>query len=391
LEYNYLPVKKVHYGEDVVNEMLMHEISQFDAKRILIITTNSLIDSHSYRELVGILNGYGILVVKSKQHVPGNLLMDQMNDVCKFKPNLILSFGGGSPIDFGKIVSLVLSENIKTEDDLFEYSVNISNKNVKMSKVIPHFSIPTTLSAAEYTCIAGVTNSVDKAKYGFNHPLLTPKQVFLDPVYTMDTPDWLWLSTGMRAVDHAVETLYSPKRNPVNVSLALNALEYLYHWLPLTKAEPDSLNHRLKCQLGAWMSLFSNINIKLGLSHSIGHQLGSLYDIPHGVTSAIMLPHVMEYLATETYEEQAQIYDALSPERGNIRTEDKAKKAAEFIRGLVIQLEVPHRLRDFDVSKESLSKVVKGILMDIKGEDNQLVLKTGNSEMDLLALLEKAW
>ena len=391
MEYHFLPVKKVHYGEHVVEDKLLHEILAKHANRILIVTTNSLIESQSYRKLSNLLNQCSTLVVTSRQHVPGDRLMNETTDIRAFKPNLILSFGGGSAIDFAKIVSLILAENIETEEELFQYSVNSHRKKADMHGSIPHFAIPTTLSAAEYTCIAGVTNNQDQAKYGFHHLSLTPEQVFLDPVYTTETPQWLWLSTGMRAVDHAVETLYSPKKNPVNVTLALKALEYLYHWLPLSKEEPDSLTHRLNCQLGAWMSLFSNINIKLGLSHSIGHQLGSLYHIPHGMTSAIMLPHVMEYLLKETHQEQAQIYDALVSERRDVSTEEKAEKAIELIRDLIVQLEIPHRLRDFHVSKDSLSKVVKGILMDIKGEDNPLVFKLNLTENHLLALLEKAW
>ncbi|WP_435763218.1 hypothetical protein [Oceanobacillus sp. CF4.6] len=92
-----------------------------------------------------------------------------------------------------------------------------------------------------------------------------------------------------------METLYSPAPNPVKTSLSLQSLENLYKYLPLTKQDPDNLEYRLQCQIGAWLSLFFVDNIKLGLSNSIGHLLGAFYNIPHGMTSAIMLPSVMGF------------------------------------------------------------------------------------------------
>ena len=173
-----------------------------------------------------------------------------------------------------------ISRRNRIGKEIYAYSENIREKRIKMENFIPNFAIPTTLSASEFTSIAGTTSSQDNIKYKFSHLNMTPSQVFLDPIFTIDTPEWLWTSTGIRAVDHAVETLYSPNPNPINTNLALQALKNLYHYLPLTKAHPYNLEFRLECQLGAWMSLFSIVNIKLGLSHSIGHQLGALYNIP---------------------------------------------------------------------------------------------------------------
>ena len=299
-------------------------------------------------------NHFSTYITIAKQHVPGDVLMHESNKIIDFNPDIIISCGGGSPIDAAKILSMVLAEGIQSEEQLYLYSENLLDKKITMESYIPHFSIPTTLSASEFTGIAGVTNKKDRLKYKFSHINLTPKQVYLDPVFTMDTPDWLWLSTGIRAVDHAVETLYSPVPNPVNNGLALQALKKLYFNLPLSKKNPEILEYRLECQIGAWLSLFSDVNIKLGLSHSIGHQLGATYNIPHGMTSAIMLPHVMQFLLTRTYEEQALIPEVLSISRGNLR--DDAETASVLIRNLVKDLEIPHRLRDFAVQKRKYSR-----------------------------------
>ncbi|SDI09845.1 alcohol dehydrogenase [Alteribacillus persepolensis] len=391
--YQNLPVNRIHYGVNVVEQKLLHEIQQLKASKVLIVTTNSIIKTNPYKNLIHLLHENHVETYETilKQHVPGNVLMQNIQDITRFNPDLIISCGGGSPIDAGKILSFILAENIQSEEDIYPYSVNVAEKTLNMSHFVPHITIPTTLSAAEFTSIAGITNSKNRAKYKFSHLNMTPSFVFLDPVFTKDTPDWLWTSTGMRAVDHAVETLYSPFPNPVNTGLALQALKKLYKYLPLSKNNPSQLEYRLECQMGAWLSLFSVVNIKLGLSHSIGHQLGSTYDIPHGMTSAIMLPHVMTFLLPRTYEEQARIPEALGKTDQNKSVKEKAEMSPDLIKNLILELDIPHQLRDFNVTKESLPEVVHHILMDIQGEENTVVLETTDLNKEIFSLLEKAW
>ncbi|SER86685.1 iron-containing alcohol dehydrogenase [Psychrobacillus sp. OK032] len=389
--FQYLPVERIHYGKNVVSEELIRELKKLDVKRILIVTTTSMLKSNSYKSIIDSLkvNHFLTLVTVSKQHVPDDVLLNDLIAIKEFNPNLIISCGGGSPIDAAKILSFVLSEGVQSENDLYLYSENVRKKKIMMQNYIPHFAIPTTLSASEFTGIAGVTSRKNHLKYKFSHLNMTPKQVFLDPTFTSDTPEWLWLSTGIRAVDHAVETLYSPIPNPVNTGLALQALKKLYYNLPLSKKHPANLDYRLECQVGAWLSLFSDVNIKLGLSHSIGHQLGAQFNIPHGMTSAIMLPHVMNFLLTRTYIQQGQIPEALGKATG-VLSED-AEMASLLIGNLIKDLGIPHRLRDFDVPKESIPDVVKNILLDIHGEENSFVLDTKNLKMEITNLLEAAW
>ncbi|SFD43355.1 alcohol dehydrogenase [Lentibacillus persicus] len=393
MNYQFLPVEYVQYGEDIVQEELLKQIIMRSAKRVLIVTTKSILGNEAYNGMLEKIHASQIetLITLSKQHVPGDLLMKDLKEIKSFNPDLIISCGGGSPIDAAKILSFVLAEDIQAEDELYAYSENKQEKKIAMRNYIPNFAIPTTLSAAEFTGIAGVTNGEDQVKYKFSHLNMTPKQVFLDPVFTRDTPEWLWISTGIRAVDHAVETLYSPSPNPVNTSLALQALKKLHQNLLLSKRHPENLAYRLECQLGAWLSLFSVVNIKLGLSHSIGHQLGTLYDIPHGMTSAIMLPFVMEFLLPRTYHEQAQISEELgfaSP--GNSVTEN-AKKAPGLIADLIESLDIPNRLRDFDVKKESIPELIENILVDIYAERNDFVMETESLEEEITRLIYKVW
>src|SRR5207253_6496160 len=138
-----------------------------------------------------------------------------------------------------------------------------------------------------------------------------PRAVILDAQLTLHTPLELWLSTGIRAVDHAVETLLAPGSHPFPDTLALDALVRLRSSLVATRAEPDDLAARTQSQLGAWFSFTLPGPAAAGLSHTLAKRIGSRHGIPHGVTSCVLLAHVMRYLAPRSAAAQARIAAAL--------------------------------------------------------------------------------
>jgi alcohol dehydrogenase len=167
----------------------------------------------------------------------------------------------------------------------------------------------------------------------------------------------LWLSTGIRALDHAVETLYAPGTHPINDILALEAIRKLFTYLPRSKAHPDDLNARTELQLAAWMSFFGEVNTRMGLSHNLGRRIGASYDVPHGITSCILLPHVMRALAPRHVQPLLRITQALQ------LTDDKsddlkaALGAADAVQGLVRRLGLPQHLQDVGVEASELHKI----------------------------------
>jgi alcohol dehydrogenase class IV len=131
-------------------------------------------------------------------------------------------------------------------------------------------------------------------------PRLQARAVILDPALTVETPAWLWASTGMRALDHAVEGSYSTRHQLVTDTLASKAIALLNaHLLPSLQTHgDDELEHRVQCQLAAWLSIFGmSSNSRGGISHALGHQIGPMWNVPHGITSCITLPHVMRLMA----------------------------------------------------------------------------------------------
>ena len=212
-------------------------------------------------------------------------------------------------------------------------------------------AIPTTLSAGEYTASAGCTDTVRNVKESYGHPLMMPKSVVLDPRATVHTPEWLFLSTGIRAVDHAVEDICSPQCQPISEGASFHALRLLGRGLSGVKADPLDLDARLEAQLGAWMSMIgSQTGVPKGASHGIGHVLGGTAHVPHGYTSCVMLPHVLRFNAPVNADRQALVSEALGR---------PGEPAADVVAGLIAGLGLPTRLRDVGVKPEQLDRIAE--------------------------------
>src|SRR5207245_11101094 len=131
----------------------------------------------------------------------------------------------------------------------------------------------------------GTTDENQNRQMVMRDPRTVPRPGFLEPQATIPTPKWLWSSTGIRSLDHAVESIISPKHQPYVDTLALEAIRLIFRYLPKSSEDPADLTSRLSCQMAAWMSYAGPISVGTGLSHAIGRVIGARYDIPHGITS----------------------------------------------------------------------------------------------------------
>src|SRR5207237_1374752 len=120
---------------------------------------------------------------------------------------------------------------------------------------VRQISVPTTIAGRDFSAIAGVTNARTKVKEMLRHELVIPRAAILDPAITVHTPEWLWLSTGIRAVDHCVEGLCSREAHSYADAQALKGLSMLAQALPRVKANPGDLDARMDCQIGTWLSM----------------------------------------------------------------------------------------------------------------------------------------
>jgi maleylacetate reductase len=295
-------------------------------------------------------------------HSPRDAVVACANTAREAGCDLLLSVGGGSTTDGGKVVTLCLEHDICEPDGLEPFRTivdEITGKrtfpNYRAPK-IRQICVPTTLSGGEFNARAGVTEPRLRLKQAYIHPGLIPLQVIFDPAITVHTPEWLWLSTGIRAVDHAVETYCSIDGNAYTDSTSLQALRLLGRGLPSVKRDPSDLAARLDCQIGAWTSMIGIVGgTRMGASHAIGHVLGGSAGVPHGYTSCVMMPAVLAYNAEVNGDRQAEISTALGA---------TGQPASAVLDRFISGLGLPRRLRDVGVKREDLQRIATNCMLD---------------------------
>ena len=188
-------------------------------------------------------------------HTPREAVIAAAEQARAANADLIVTVGGGSITDGAKAVQLCLANDIRTVDGIDGIRVRKGVAPPMTAPTVRQISVPTTIAGGEFSAIAGVTNARTKVKEMLRHPLAMPRAVILDPAITVHTPEWLWLSTGIRAVDHCVEGLCSREAHPYADAQALKGLSMLAQALPRVKADPGDLDARMDCQIGTWLSM----------------------------------------------------------------------------------------------------------------------------------------
>jgi alcohol dehydrogenase class IV len=374
-EFNLSGLERVVSGAGSV-ERLSHELERRGLERAVVVTGRTLGASALLERVTGPLGSRCVAVFKdARQHVPSCSVARVTTLLEQERADTVVSFGGGSPIDTAKAAI---------------YSLLAGGKIPATSRPPAHIAIPTTLSAGEFTAVAGITDEQTRIKRPVSDSRLTPRTVIADPTLTLETPAWLWAASGIRALDHAIESIYSVRHYPVSDAAASSGLTMLLQHLrpSLDTTDPRVLEHRVECQLAAWMCVFGVTNAGFGLSHALGHQIGPRWDVPHGMTSCITLPHAMRFMADLAPERFKPIaegfgvpFDSSDPRRAALACADRA---AAFIG----QFDVPQRLRDVGIPDDGLPAVADIVhdVMDAAHVVDRLVTKD-----DLVRLLANAY
>lgn len=295
--------------------------------------------------------------------------------------DLIVSIGGGSTTDAAKIVGLLIKHQVKSVEEFEPLRTYVTDAGEVVNPItigpdIPVICVPTTLSGGEFNSLSGATDEITQHKQGYEHRNMAPVMVILDPAITVHTPEWLWLSTGVRSVDHAIETLSSEMSNDFADGLAESALNLLVEGLPRVKADPTDLEGRLKCQIGAWQSMISIIGgIPMGASHAIGHILGGTCDVPHGYCSCVMSPFVLEWNAR---------YDDSRQQRILSKLDGQHETAAEALNAFIKNLGMPRTLAEVGVDPSRFQQIAEYTLLDIWGRTNPRPVKSADDILEIL-------
>ena len=360
--YSYPRTARIAYGTGF-EAALARELELTGECRAFVLASGTLErNTDVVRRIEKVLGArFAGLCAKIGAHTPRTDVVAAANAARAARADVLVTIGGGSVTDAAKMIAICLGNDITEAGQLDRLSLKVGADGKAVRPVyeppsVDSIIIPTTLSAGEFSAGAGCTDTVRGVKEAFAHPGAAPRTVLLDPAVSVHTPEWLWLSTGIRAVDHAVEDLCSTNSMPLSEGTSFHALRLLGRGLRAVKRDPADLEARLDCQLGSWMSVIgSNAGVNKGASHGIGHVLGGTAGVPHGYTSCVMLPHVMRFNLEANAEQQKHVSEALGR---------PGEPAADLLAALIAELGLPGTLRAVGVKAEMLDRIAEESMHD---------------------------
>lgn len=383
-EMSFTPMERVIFGRPA-GEALRQQAEQRGARRVFLIASASLCTRTDAVAAIERTLGdrhagsfHGIA-----PHAPRSGVLRATDAAREAGADLIVSIGGGSVTDATKIAALALKYDVRRVEDFERLRTRVDADGHAVNPLtegpdIRVICVPTTLSGGEFNPRSGATDEATNQKQGYGHPAMTPAAVVLDPALSVHTPEWVWLSTGVRAVDHCVETLASHQSHLYADNLADSALQLLAEGLAASKADPTDLDARLKCQIGAWQAMMPVIGgVPMGASHAIGHVLGGTCGVPHGYTSSILSPFVLAWNAERDAGRQARILQSL----GGGHT-----AASDALDAFIRSLGLPRTLREVGVGEEAFDKVAALAMHDLWLRTNPRPICTSGDVMEILKM-----
>ena len=368
-EYNPTVPSRVIFGQGKA-ETLAAEVEELGGKRALVLSGRSVAErTDAVRRVNTALGGMSAGVYSGlTQRAPLATAVEAANMALSAGADTLVGIGGSTVSDAARMIAALMAEDITTVAQLRD----LGNRHERMlspdlaGKPLPlQVSIPTTLSAGEFN--AGGGNVLDdKAghKIRVRHPRLYADLIVLDPDMTIGTPDWLWLSTGVKALDHCIERLYSDGNQPAIDAPVLSAAELLFNNLPRSREGDGDSHARLQCLLAAWLSMIGAPNFAMGLSHALGHVIGVKYSVGHGYTSCVTQPYVMEYNRPVSAHKQALLARSAGLENRGMSDEAAAELAARAVDNFIVGMGMPHRIRDLEIPEEDLPAIAEEVLKD---------------------------
>jgi alcohol dehydrogenase class IV len=315
--YNGLPARVI-FGAGALAR-LPEELDRLGARRALVLSTPE--QAKSAAEVAKALGArcagsYG----KAAMHVPVEIAEDARRAARELGADCCVTVGGGSTTGLGKAMAL--------------------------TSALPILAVPTTYAGSEMTPIYGITEGGAK-KTGRDVRVL-PKAVIYDPTLTLSLPPALSAASGMNAVAHAVEALYSHESNPIVSLMAEDGIRALASALPAIIANPQNVEARSEALYGAWLCGVVLGSAGMALHHKLCHVLGGSFNLPHAETHSIVLPHAVRYNQEAAPEAMARIARA-------IRAEDPAAGIYDLEKSLGL----PLRLADIGMKEGELERAAR--------------------------------
>jgi maleylacetate reductase len=342
--------------------------------RQLVLCTNHSMQAHGHVE--ALKSVLGARLVGVFDHVQPHVQDVQVDEVLALvtanQADAVIGMGGGSPIGAAKAVAYT------------------SGATFPARLSIPVIAIPTTYAGSEMTAVYGITHSRENPprKVTVSDPRIAPKLVIYDPELTLDLPAEMTASTGINALAHCIEALYSVARNPASTAAAVDGVRHIHNALYCCYADGTDLEARSEMLVGAHLAGLSLASVKMGLHHGLCHVLGGTANVPHGIANSIILPHAIRFNADATAPQLLPAAEAMGISSNGISSKAAVDALAQKIFDLVGKMNLPQRLREAGVKESELPHLAQ---LGFQNHTVQSNPKPITEPAQIEALLKAAW
>lgn len=271
----------------------------------------------------------------------------------EFGAGAVIAFGGGSPMDAAKSMSMVSANG----GSILDY---MKGGKVFLKPGLPLICIPTTAgTGSEVTASAVTTDKLTKQKIGIGHDFQLPNYAIIDPVVQASMPPAVTAATGLDALTHAIEAYVALKANPMTDGLALTAIKMISDNLRLACANGENLEARGNMAMASLIAGVAFTNAGLGAVHAIAHPVGAQFAVAHGTANGIVLPYVMDYCLMANYPKFSEIAVAMGKDVLGLSPREAAALSVEAVEELKLDVGIATSLSDIGVPATALEDIVR--------------------------------
>lgn len=363
--FDFLLPTKIRYGAGVI-QVLGEELKLLNAKNVMVITDKGLSGTETAEKLIGLIQKEGIRFVlyDEIEANPKDYNVEACAETARTEAiDTLVAFGGGSPIDAAKAVSVLARQGGRVRD--------YHGKGKIKDNCLPLLTIPTTAgTGSEVTFSSVITDTKEKFKFTIKSAAIAAKTAIIDPELTLTVPPLITAATGIDALTHAIEGYTANCTEPVAEAVGLYAVEYIAENIVEAVRNGGNLEARDKMMMGSLLAGLSFSHADVASVHCMAEALGSMYDAPHGMCNAILLPYVMEYSLPAAEYKYARIARAMGiDEKGDAKA---AAKGIEHIRKLSQEIGLPG-IRSLNVNPDDFELLAE---MSVKNGSNDSNPKT---------------
>jgi alcohol dehydrogenase class IV len=358
-------------------------VERFGWQRLLLCTNHSMQAAGNVNAVKAALRKRLVEIFDRVQpHVQDIQVDEVLNLAAEREIDAVIGLGGGSPIGMAKAVASALEERYTSRPARAAFPTE--------QPFIPVIAIPTTYAGSEMTATYGIAHTREDPprKITVSDPKIAAKLVIYDPRLTIDLPPEMTASTGINALAHCIEALYSITRHPMSTAAATEGIRHITNALVRCYVHGDDLDARTEMLQAAHLAGLSLASVSMGLHHGLCHVLGGSANVPHGIANSIVLSHGIRFNADVVAPQLIPAAQAMRISTNGTGPSVVMETLAQKVSDLVVEMNLPQCLRDVGTIQESdLPRLAQLASQNHTIQNNPKPISEGQLE----ALLRNAW